>query len=167
MPATEPSALSGREALSDLYILDADRVDELAWEPVPGSPGVVKKLLWHLGDYTQALIRYDPGSSTPGDPLLAAHQHVWVLQGTATIAGRVLRSGSYLHIPPGYRHRVSEVGAEGCTLLQMHRPHAPVEAEALSGESSPQRDDDDETALFGERIDSESITGFSIGPHST
>jgi hypothetical protein len=31
-------------------------------------------------------------------------------------------AGSYAYVPPGTAHRIAEVGPEGCTLLQMHRP---------------------------------------------
>jgi hypothetical protein len=37
-----------------------------------------------------------------------------------------------MHVPPGARHPVSQIGPEGCTVLQMHRPHPPREAELLA-----------------------------------
>ncbi|MGZ4650925.1 MAG: cupin domain-containing protein [Kineosporiaceae bacterium] len=122
-----------REALDDLYSLSAAQIDLMPWEPVPGSSGVHQKVLWHLGTFVQALVRYDQGATGDGEPHLAAHHHLWVVSGAATVAGRRLDAGSYMHVPPGVRHRVEDVGPEGCLMLQMHRPHAPVEAERLAG----------------------------------
>ena len=116
--------MSGRESLQQLYALNPAEIDLLPWEPVPGCSGVHEKVLWHVGGFTQALIRYQPGSSSPGEPHLAAHHHIWVLSGAATIAGRRMIAGSYLRVPPQVRPPIEHVGPEGCTLLQMHRPHA-------------------------------------------
>lgn len=120
------------DALSSLHVLDAHQVESLAWTAVAGCPGVEQKVLWRLGGFTQALIRYAAGAGTPGAPHLAAHHHVWVYSGEITFAGRRLSAGSYAHVPPGVAHPAGEVGAEGCTLLQMHRPHPPREAELLA-----------------------------------
>jgi mannose-6-phosphate isomerase-like protein (cupin superfamily) len=125
------SAMSNREALENLYSVDAHQIDELPWESVPRCPGVQEKTLWRFADFVVALIRYQPNASTPGAPHLAAHHHIWVVSGVAEMAGRQLVAGSYVHVPPGARHSVENVGHEACTLLQMHRPHPPREAESL------------------------------------
>ncbi|HET7689987.1 MAG TPA: hypothetical protein VFK41_06400, partial [Nocardioidaceae bacterium] len=92
---------------------------------------VEEKTLWRFGDFVVALIRFSPGSGSPGRPHLAAHHHVWVVSGSCTFAGRELTAGSYVHVPPRTEHEVREVGPEGCVLLQMHRPHPPREADRL------------------------------------
>jgi hypothetical protein len=125
------TTLSNLEALQVLYALDPVDIDALTWVPVPACPGVRQKVLWRFGDFVQALVRYEPGSGSPGLPHLAAHHHIWVVSGAATIAGRRLIAGSYLHVPPGVAHPVVDVGPDGVTLLQMHRPHPPHEAELL------------------------------------
>jgi quercetin dioxygenase-like cupin family protein len=53
---------------------------------------------------------------------MAAYHHLWVISGAAAIAGRYVTAGSYLVIPPGVAHTVSDVGADGCLMLQIHRP---------------------------------------------
>ena len=126
--------LSSREALESLYSLDPTQIDDLPWEPVNGFAGVHQKVLWQLGGFTQALINYQPGAETPGEAHLAAHHHIWVLSGAATIAGRRLVAGSYLHVPPDVVHPVTDVGPQGCTLLQMHRPHPFVSAERVAAQ---------------------------------
>lgn len=125
-------------ALHDLLVLDVAAIQAIPWQPLDGCPGVEHKVLWRLGGFTQALVRYEPGSSTPGRPHLAAHHHLWVQSGSITIAGRRLGAGSYVHVPPGVRHRGSDVGPRGCTVLQMHRPHAPREGEDLVGAGATQ-----------------------------
>jgi ChrR Cupin-like domain len=126
------SAMSDRDALESLYSLNPDEIAALPWEPVAGCTGVDAKNLWRLGDFVVALIRCQPGATTPGEPHLVAHHHIWVVAGTATIAGRALSAGSYVHVPPGARHAICDVGPGGCTVLQMHRPHPPREAELLA-----------------------------------
>ena len=132
------SAMSSREALESLYSVDARQIDELPWTQVPGCPGVHEKTLWRFGDFVVALIRYEPNAATSGAPHLAAHHHMWVVSGAAVVAGRRLVAGSYVHVPPGSAHPVENVGREACTILQMHRPHPPREAELLvSGGNRP------------------------------
>lgn len=121
----------GTNALQGLSVLDAEQIEALPWAAVDACPGVDQKVLWRLGSFTQALIRYAPGSTTSGEPHLAAHHHVWVHSGDITFAGRRLTAGSYAHVPPGVAHPGGAVGPHGCTLLQMHRPHPPLEAELL------------------------------------
>ncbi len=125
------TSAENKQALESLLALNPVEIDLLAWRPVEGHDGVFEKVLWRFGDYVQALIRYEPGASTQGEPHLVAHHHIWVVSGAATIARRRLVAGSYMHVPPGVVHRVEDVGPDGCTILQMHRPHAPLEAEVL------------------------------------
>ena len=123
--------LSPQEALSALHSLNAADIEAMSWEPVPGCPGVTDKVLWRFEDFVQALIRYEPGATSPGRPHFAAHHHLWVVSGSARVAGRPLGAGSYMHVPPRTLHPVTDVGSDGFTVLQMHRPHAPREADRV------------------------------------
>lgn len=113
-----------------LTILGPADIGRRPWVAVPDCPGVRAKELWRFGDAIDALIDYAPGASTPGQPHLTAHHHIWVLSGEATVAGQRVVAGSYVYVPRGVAHRVAEVGAGGCTLLQLHRPSALHAAEA-------------------------------------
>lgn len=115
-------------ALASLRVLDAAQIEAMPWEPVEHCPGVSMKVLWRFDDYVNALLRAEPGAAVAGRPHLAAHHHVWVVSGEASIGDRRLTAGSYLHVPPGVAHQL-EAGPAGCVLLQVHRPHAPREAE--------------------------------------
>jgi quercetin dioxygenase-like cupin family protein len=109
--------------LDSMLFLDRAAIELLPWEPVPDCPGVYDKELWRDGDFVHALIRYEPGATSPGRPHLAAHHHLWVISGSARIGGRSLTAGSYAHIPPDMAHR-ARAGPHGCVLLQLHLPHA-------------------------------------------
>jgi hypothetical protein len=103
--------------------LSPAEIDQLPLRPVMGLEGVRAAELWRRGDLVDALIVYDPDAATPGVAHLAAHHHIWVVSGEATIGGRVLTAGSYVYVPPKVAHPIT-AGGEGCTLLQMHRPFA-------------------------------------------
>jgi hypothetical protein len=122
------SALTVQEVRDDLDRLIAYNpveIDGLGWEPMADLPGVSHKVLWRHGDIVQGMLHYQPGASSPGEAHLAAHHHLWIVSGAATIAGRRLTAGSYAHIPPGVEHPTEDVGPEGCTILMMYRPNAP------------------------------------------
>lgn len=129
--ASSPPQLTAADALSAMYCLDAHAIDELKWENVAHCTGVKQKVFWLLGDFVQALLRNSPGSATPGVPHLAVPHHIWIVSGAVTIAGRPLGQGSYLHIPPDVAHPAVAT-EDGCTILQMHRPHPPNEANRLA-----------------------------------
>lgn len=111
---------------ASLLALGPTEIDQLPWQPVPGCPGVEDKELWRSGDLVHALIRYAPGSRTAGRPHRIADHHIWVLDGTATIGGRRVVAGTYLHVPPTTEHPIQDVGPEGCTLLQLHHQYRPT-----------------------------------------
>lgn len=107
--------------LDTMLVLTPGDIDQIEWRPIPGCPGVRAKDLWRSGDLHDALISYGPGSSTPGRPHAGAHHHIWVVAGSASIAGRPVTAGSYVYVPPRNVHPIT-VDEEGCLLLQMHRP---------------------------------------------
>ncbi len=118
-------------ATDGVLILDTAEIDRLPWKAVPGCVGVRTTELWRSGDVHDVLIAYEPGGETPGPPHPGAHHHIWVIAGSASIAGRRVVAGSYVYVPPGTTHRIAEAGPEGCTLLQMHRPvETPAQAPA-------------------------------------
>jgi uncharacterized RmlC-like cupin family protein len=103
-------------------MLGPTEIGQLPWQSVPGCPGVEEKELWRSGDMVDALIRFEPGSATPGRHHRAGHHHIWVISGAATIADRRVVAGSYVYVPPNVDHPIHDVGEDGCVVLQMHRP---------------------------------------------
>lgn len=111
--------------LERFIALDAAEIDAMPWQQLPGRAGVARKVLFSHGDIWVALLYYGAGTSSVGESHYAAHHHIWVVAGAATIAGRRFTAGSYLHVPPGVPHPTTDVGVEGCTLLYMHRSSDP------------------------------------------
>lgn len=114
---------SNQPAHAGLTVLSPTDIDAVGWQPVVDCPGVRVKELWRSGDLVQALIWLEPGARTPGQPHLAATHHLWIVSGEASIAGRTLPAGSYVHVPAGAAHPIVGRGARGCTVLQLHVPH--------------------------------------------
>jgi hypothetical protein len=112
---------SAPQAGTVLALSSAD-IDDIPWRPVPGCPGIRTKDLWRSGDRHDALISYDPGATTPGPPHAGADHHIWLVSGSALVAGRRITAGSYVYVPPGTVHPITELGGAGCLLLQIHRP---------------------------------------------
>ena len=120
----ETTMRSRQDAPEALFALTATDIDRVRWQAVTGCPGVRAKELWRRGDLVDAMIAYEAGARTPGVAHRAAHHHIWVVSGRATVAGRGVSAGGYVYVPPGVGHPI-EAGAEGCVLLQMHRPFMP------------------------------------------
>jgi hypothetical protein len=116
---------------SELLVMRPADIDAVPTQPVPGCPGVTVTELWRSGDLHDTLIAYRPGAATPGCPHTGADHHIWVVRGSALIAGQRIGAGSYVHVPPGVSHPILAADPQGCLLLQVHRP--------VPAESSVQR----------------------------
>lgn len=115
-----PTITEPRRVMPALTTLNQTDIDQLAWQPVPRCPGVYVKQLWQSARAVCALIMYEPGARTPGVPHRHAHQHIWVVAGEATVARRRLGAGSFVEIPAGAAHPITDAGPLGCLLLQVH-----------------------------------------------
>lgn len=110
------------DALDDVTALTREEIGRSGWQPVQACPGVCQKVLWRSAGFVDALIRFEPGSRTPGRPHEGADHHIWVVRGQATIAGQPVVAGSYVHVPMDTEHPIRNVGSGSCVLLQMSRP---------------------------------------------
>jgi len=111
-----------RDDLGRLMVLEAQDVDALAWEPMPGQTGVFSKILWRSGDVAIGLIRVDAGAEKAAHVHHGAHHHILVVSGSATMVGQELAAGSYVYVPPGVVHEVTAVGPDGITFFYTYRP---------------------------------------------
>jgi hypothetical protein len=111
----------GAGDVADLRLFDPLDLDSVASVPIDGCPGVGAKTLWQSPDAICALIHYRAGASTPGHPHADAHQHIWIVYGTVVVAGRLLVSGSYVHVLPGVAHPVRALGDHDSVLFQVHQ----------------------------------------------
>ena len=62
----------------------------------------------------------DPGRTLAAHTHGAAHHHVWVLDGSFTILRRTVTAGSYVHVPVGVGHGITDVSAGGCTFVYLY-----------------------------------------------
>jgi hypothetical protein len=113
------------DSLNSFVALDPAEVDALPWEEFPGHPGLFQKMLFRHHSIAVSLLHFSYGTVGHGEPHYAAHHHIWVTAGSATIAGKRVTPGTYLHIPPGTPHPTTEVSAEGMTMFYMYRPTGP------------------------------------------
>ena len=111
-----------RDDLGRLMILETEAVDRLPWERLRDLDGVFSKILWRSGDVAIGLIRVDAGAEKPAHVHHGAHHHIWLVSGSATMLGRPLSAGSYVYIPPGVEHEVTDVGPDGCVFFYTFRP---------------------------------------------
>lgn len=111
-----------RNDLGSLIVLAADQVDDLPWQPLGEDPGVTQKLLWVSGPVRLGLMRIEPGHSNPVHVHSDAQHHILVTQGSATMLGIRVDAGSYVYVPPGTPHGVTDVGPDGITFFYTFRP---------------------------------------------
>jgi quercetin dioxygenase-like cupin family protein len=97
-------------------LLPEQRIDELPWEALAGSPGVRVKQICTGASWAVGLLQLAPGAcEAPHDHPDREH-HLWVLAGSVQAEGTHLGVGSYLHVPAGLRHERADEG-NGCTLF--------------------------------------------------
>ncbi len=109
--------------LDAVTVLDRAAVDEKPWEPLRGLRGVDQKVLWSSGRMIAGLVRLAPGAEEPGHMHHDAEHHVYVLDGSARIAGQRVSAGGFVFVPAGVSHATTEVGPDGCTFFYTYLRH--------------------------------------------
>ena len=106
----------------------------MPWRQMGDDPGVTQKLLWRSGAVRLGLMRVAPGSVNPVHVHDHAQHHILVTQGEGHMLGRKVDAGSYVYVPPGIPHGVTDVGPEGITFFYTFRPVTePEPADELRG----------------------------------
>ena len=103
------------------FLVPQQRVDELRWEPFPGSTGVEHKVIYDMADTVAGLLRLSPGAEEVSHLHLHGEHHLWVLEGSVTVDETDLPAASYLHIPARLRHTVRG-GADGGLVFYVFCP---------------------------------------------
>jgi mannose-6-phosphate isomerase-like protein (cupin superfamily) len=116
-----------RDDLGTLLVRNADAIAAMPWEAI-GVEGVSHKVLWQSGDVVIGLIRVEAGATKPEHVHHGAHHHIWITAGSCDMVGQTVGSGSYVYIPPGVPHAVTDVGPEGCEFFYTYRPLEPASA---------------------------------------
>jgi uncharacterized RmlC-like cupin family protein len=92
----------------------------LAWHRLEPFDGVDYKLLWRSGKSVAGLLRVAPGAEVSPHAHVRSHHHLWVLEGEADMVGERVGPGSYVHIPAGVEHGITDVSPEGCTVVYLY-----------------------------------------------
>lgn len=98
-----------------LFMVPRHRVTELAWDLVPSDGGVQHRVLFQDGRSVAGLLRLHPGAGEVKHLHVDGEHHLWVLEGLVSVDDTSLPAGSYLHVPAGLLHRVTDAG--GGSLL--------------------------------------------------
>ena len=97
-------------------VLEPDAVAEIVGEPLGSLPGVTNAVLNDDGTSITGILTVEKGHR------LGRHQHrhhvhhMWVLDGEARIAERLLGPRSYVHIPVGVEHDIDATATDGVTV---------------------------------------------------
>ena len=98
--------------------LPAQEVDSLAWEPLSAiGAGVRHKVLWRSGDSLAGVMEIAEGGRVDSHAHSRAHHHLWVLDGSVSVLGTTLSTGSYAHIPAGVEHELVNSGTGPCRFV--------------------------------------------------
>jgi uncharacterized RmlC-like cupin family protein len=108
--------------LDAVTVLSAADVDRTPWQPLRGLAGVDHKVLASSGQMNVGLVRVAAGAEEPGHVHHDADHHVYVLSGTARIAGQQVAEGGFVYVPAGVSHATTDVGPDGCTLFYTYVP---------------------------------------------
>lgn len=108
--------------LDAVTVVEKPSIEARSWEPLRGLPGVNQKVLWQSGRMIAGLVRMDPGAEEPGHVHHDADHHVYVVDGSARIAGREVSAGGFVFVPAGVSHAATDVGPDGCTFFYTYLP---------------------------------------------
>jgi mannose-6-phosphate isomerase-like protein (cupin superfamily) len=94
----------------------------LAWQRLEPFEGVDYKLFWRSGKSVAGVMRVAPGAEVSPHAHVRSHHHLWVLEGEADMVGDGERvgPGTYVHIPAGVEHGITDVGPDGCTVVYLY-----------------------------------------------
>lgn len=101
-------------------LVDAPSIEARPWRDLPGFRNVTYKLLWRSGKSVAGLMRVPPDGRVDPHVHRRSHHHIWVLHGSAEMLGRRIGEGSYVHVPAGVEHGITEPGPDGCTVLYLY-----------------------------------------------
>jgi quercetin dioxygenase-like cupin family protein len=120
-----------QDDLGRLMVATSADIEDMPWQTSADQPGARYKVLWRSGDVVLGVMELDGGAVNAEHTHHGAHHHILILSGTCQIVGKELDAGSYVYIPPGVAHGVSEVAEGGCRFFYTYRP---VEVSSKSSE---------------------------------
>ena len=113
---------TGRNDLGMVLVRTSEQLAAEPWEDLRGIEGAAHKVLWQSGATVIGLIRVEAGRSKPEHTHHGAHHHMLVTRGSCVMLGQRVDEGSYVYVPPGVAHAVTDVGPEGVEFFYTYRP---------------------------------------------
>ena len=104
----------------DAVVFDAAAVAGRPTVRLDGLSAARSALLWRSGQSVAGVMYVDPNGELEPHGHRHAEHHMWILDGHATVLGRHLGPGAYVHIPAGVDHGISGVGPEGCRFFYLY-----------------------------------------------
>jgi uncharacterized RmlC-like cupin family protein len=104
-------------------VLVAEQVSALPAQPLDAIEGVTNVVLWRSATSMAGVLTVAAGHSLGSHAHRQNHHHMWVLHGTAHIAGADVGPGSYVHVPAGVQHDIA-AAADDCVVFYVYEPPA-------------------------------------------
>ncbi len=101
-------------------VLTPEAVEALPTEPLGHMPGVRHRVLWRDGTSFAGVLTIDAGPRLGAHTHRVNHHHIWVIDGHATILGRDVHAGGYVHVPAGVEHDLDCATTGGCTVFYLY-----------------------------------------------
>jgi quercetin dioxygenase-like cupin family protein len=101
-------------------VLTPEEIAALPASRLGSIEGVSHRILWRDERSTAGVLTIDAGHRLGQHAHRENHHHMWVLEGRATILGKSLGAGSYVHIPRGVDHDIDATSTEGCTVFYLY-----------------------------------------------
>lgn len=98
-------------------ILDATGIAAFPWQPFRDLSGIGIKELWRTPQGVAGLMRLGSGCGETPHRHGAGDHHMWIIEGSAVVAGTRVGPGGYVHVPAGLMHAVRADDALGCTFF--------------------------------------------------
>lgn len=109
-------------AMPAALVLNHEAIADLPVAPIGGLDGVERKIFWR-GESTEAgVLVVFPGHHLGAHTHRSNHHHLWVLDGSATILGTEVGSGSFVHVPSGVEHDIDARQTNGCAVFYVYAP---------------------------------------------
>jgi hypothetical protein len=112
------AAQAGSVTPERMLLLDFEDLRGRPREPL--APGVDHEVLWRRGIDRAGLMWVRGGAVVPEHQHDEAEHHIWLLEGSARVAGRTLQHPAYVHVPAGVTHRVEGIAPDGCTVMYLY-----------------------------------------------
>jgi mannose-6-phosphate isomerase-like protein (cupin superfamily) len=81
------------------------------------AEGVTNRTLWSTETSMACVMTVHAGHRLGTHTHRINEHHIWVVDGRATVLGKELGPGSYVHIPNGVAHDLDATNTDGCTVF--------------------------------------------------